>query len=272
MPALVDPQKQGVHHIKDNLLTVPVCQRIRPDRCLLRCHCRRRICSDGGISHIILLVTGRLDTIPGQHSVIHTQAAGGTVFNNKVRILFKNTIQPFQICPVMPQKPVPITVRIHFCANPRFNVVVHFDITHTILIYYPVYDLRGMGTHLRIAEVQLITTSVIDAFSMAHKIPVILYPVCLRAFDPHDLQLQPYTGYHSLGPYVIGNFLNTARETLLGWQPFPHTVPPVSRGIPACVNTEILASRLGSLVNQRYFLLSGRVPKQAVHIIIKDNL
>ena len=61
----------------------------------------------------------------------------------------------------MLQKTVSKTVRIHFRANTRLNIVVHLDIADTVVPYHTVDDFGHMLNHKRMTEIQLITASVI---------------------------------------------------------------------------------------------------------------
>ena len=58
----------------------------------------------------------------------------------------------------------------------------------------------------RITEIKLISASVINLFSMSHKVPVIRNLICFRAFDSHNFKFQPYSRDHSFRTDIIHHF------------------------------------------------------------------
>ena len=89
----------------------------------------------------------------------------------------------------MLQHPLSDTVRIKLCTNSGFNIIIHLDITDTILIHHTVNDLIDMINDCRITEVKLISAAVVDSFPMADKEPVIWNALCLLAVNSHNLKL-----------------------------------------------------------------------------------
>jgi len=163
------------------------------------------------------------------------------------------------------------TIRVKLCTNTGLDIVIHFNIPHSVLIDNPVYYFIDMINDSRVTEIELIPASVKDSLSMTDEKPVIGSILCLLAVDTHNLQLKPDTGNHSLAADIISYFFDSARETFSGFLPFANAVPPESRCIPAGINNIILTTRLCCRINQRQLLFCGRISEKAVHIIIKDN-
>ena len=277
MSALMNTQKHGVDHVKYCfLLQRPfayllfMIHRISPDCCLLRCDRCRCICCNRRIQTVIILITGGLNAISGQHGIIHPQPATGTVFNNQIRVTCPYPFQPFQIGTFMLQHSLSHALSVNLCTDTRFNIIIHLYISYAILFYNTVYYRICIFPYLRIAIIQLVSASIINPFSMTHKEVLIRELFRQITVDSHDFHLQPYPRNHSLASDIIRHLPDTVWKTLFTFLPFPHAVPPVPVGIPSGIYTKILTSCLCCRINQRVFLFFCRMPPQAVHIVIKN--
>ena len=106
---------------------------------------------------------------------------------------------------------------------------------------------------------------------MADKEPVVGKLFRQVTADAHDLRLQPDAGNQSFAPDIIGDFLDAFREAFVALLPLADAVPPVAVGVPAGVDTEVLAASLGSSVHQRIFLSGGGTAPETVHIIVEND-
>ena len=226
---------------------------------------------DGRVSQIVRLVAAGLDAVPGKHGVRNAHTAAAAVFDDQIRIGFKNVIQPFQIGPVVSQQPVPGAVRIQLCPDARIDVVVHLDITRAVLFHQPPdYPVRKFP-HLRIAEIQLVAAVVDDPFAVAHKEPVVRQFVRHGTVDADYLDLQPQTGHHALLPDIGKDLIDPVRPSLLGRFPFPYPGPPGTVGIPARVDGVIFAADFRSRVDEGIFLFRRGISPQAVHKVVEND-
>ena len=267
----MDTKQQRIHHIENNFFFGAVPQRIRPDRRLLRRHTDGCIRRDRRIIAVILLITRRLNTVSRQHRIIHAETAARAVLNHKIRVLFINAVQPCQIRSLMLKKAISKTVRIDFRTNTRFNIVIHLNITNAVIPYHTVNDFRHMFNDQRMTEIELIPASVIHTLSMTQEETLIRQNRSLLTVNTHNLKLQPYPRNHALRPNIIRHLTHTVRKTFFTLLPLTDTVPPVAVRIPARINNKIFTSGLLGSIHQRKLFFRRRIPKQAVHIIIKNN-
>ena len=171
----------------------------------------------------------------------------------------------------MLQHSLTYAVCIKFRADTRLNVIIHFNIANAIFIYHPVNHFIYMLKHCGITEVKLISASVKHSFPVAHKKPVIRCLLCLFTIDSHYLKFKPYSGNHPFRADVISYLLHSSGKTFSAFLPFSYTVPPFSGCIPAGINYIIFTPHFSCCINQWNFFFRGRITKQAVHIIIKNN-
>src|SRR5690606_20061015 len=115
-----------------------------------------------------------------------------------------------------------------------------------------------MLDHFWIAEIKLITASILHSLTVTHKEPAIIRLFKLRTMNAHDLDLKPQSGNHTFIADVIQHVLYSFRETFNRRQPLTNSIPPFARGVPACIDTEILTANLCRSINERQQLLCSR--------------
>ena len=81
-----------------------------------------------------------------------------------------------------------------------------FFYRNAIFIYQTIDNFCCMSNNFRITKIKLISASVINLFSMSHKVPVIRNLICFRAFDSHNFKFQPYSRDHSFRTDIIHHF------------------------------------------------------------------
>ena len=166
---------------------------------------------------------------------------------------------------------LPHTFRAKFSTYARFNVIIHLDISHSVIFDYPIDHFIDMFDDFRIPKIELISATIIYTLSMTDKEPVIRSILCFLTIDSHHFKFQPDARYHSLLTNVICYFFNSIRKTLPAFLPFADTVPPFSGSIPTGIYHIVFTTAFRSRINQRKFFLRCRITKQAIHIIVENN-
>ena len=160
---------------------------------------------------------------------------------------------------------------IYFCADSRFDIVIHLDITDAIFPHQTVNDFICMCNDFRLTEIKLVSASVIDSLSMSLEKCFFRHFLNHRTLDSHNFQLQPESRDHSFVTDIVDHFFDSIWKTFLRRFPFPYCIPPESVCIPACINTEIFTACFCRSIDEWDFFLCGRIRPEAVHVIIEND-
>ncbi len=162
--------------------------------------------------------------------------------------------------------------RIEIRSDSLRLVVVHFEITDSIVPHQTVHDIHAVLIYVRIAEIQQISLVVDMPLPMPADEPVIRKTSGKIRDLSHGLDLQPHTEYHALASGIIRQGPDAVRKTLRGLDPLADPVPPEALVIPAAVHAVVFAAHRSGPVDDRHFLLLRRVPEEAVHVIIEHHI
>ena len=169
------------------------------------------------------------------------------------------------------QEPISKAVGIYLRTDSAVDIIVHFDIADTIFIYHSVNYRSCIVLHFRISEIQLISALVGYNLSMSSEKPALRNLVDIWAVKTNCFNFQPKTRNHTFFADIFNWFLNASRISLRRRFPFTYASPPVSVRVPSTVNAEIFASCICRCVNKRKQFFCCRIPKQTVHVIVKNN-
>ena len=232
----------GVCHRKDKIPNILRAVGPRPYTALGRVDEFRHVCGKRAEKPVIRLVGYRRKVGMGQRVVLKPHSAGGTAFDDHLRMALSHAVKPHIISLAVAMKPVRgIIAPAVVGSGDAVAVVVDLDVLKAPF-GKAVKDPVSIITHFLSCEVQKPVFPGGNKVSVAHEKH--RFVVVKRSLGADALYFTPYACPHAVFFYLGGHVLNAVRETLFVVFPVPESGPQAlpPSDVPAVVGDVYVGS------------------------------